>query len=162
MIPSPRLAACVSIVEVALASDLFISCRVGFRSVLKSTVSSRIPSFNIWKDRFSARAIWVVSLPCCASACLEPQRTVLRDQRPPHFAKPPGRPRGGMQGVEAKAAKPAVKPGPVGFQQDPPFNPAVDNKAPSPWKISWSSWKISSSPISPPSVRSSFECSQAI
>ena len=60
----------------------------------------------------------------------------------------------GMQGVEAKSAKPAVKPGPVGFQQDPPFNPAVDNKAPSPWKISWSSWKISSSPTSLPSVRS--------
>ena len=59
-----------------------------------------------------------------------------------------------MQGVEAKAAKPAVKPGPVGFQQDPPFNPAVDNKAPSPCNISWSSWKISSSPISLPSVRS--------
>ena len=66
-----------------LASDLFISCRGGARSVLKSTVSSRIPSFNIWKDLFSARANWVVSLPCCASACLEPQRTVLRDQCPP-------------------------------------------------------------------------------
>ena len=51
--------------------------------MLKSTVSSRIPSFNIWKDLFSARANWVVSLPCCASACLEPQRTVLRDQCPP-------------------------------------------------------------------------------
>ena len=40
-----------------LASDLFISCRVGFRGVLKSTVSSRIPSFNIWKDLFSARPL---------------------------------------------------------------------------------------------------------
>ena len=53
--------------------------------------------------------------------------------------KPPPR---GMQGVEAKAAKPAVKPCPVGFQQDPPFNPALDNKAPLPSKISWSTWKI--------------------
>ena len=35
----------------------FISCRVGFRGVLKSTVSSRIPSFNIWKDLFSARSL---------------------------------------------------------------------------------------------------------
>ena len=33
-------------------------------------------------------------------------------------------------GVEAKAAKPAVKPPPVGFQQDPLFSVPFDNKAP--------------------------------